>query len=214
MRKTNTVLAALALVAVVLVLAPGLVDATTKGLKKADKLATRAQETVGAIRATNLQVKKTLESYNYIIAGKADDPTKEFKSLSKDLDKCSSSRNGVRDAANSMQKAYDKYFVEWEESLLQYNSEEMRQKSEDRMNEMKRNYTKISEAGTKAGAEFDAIIASLEDQTLYLGQDLNPAVIADLTEEAAALNKQAEEYFTSIDETIKVAEQYAESLQP
>jgi hypothetical protein len=212
MRKKSFVLAAMALVAIFVVSVPGQVEAS--GLKKAEKLATRAQGTVSAIRATNLQVKKTLESYNYIIGGKADDPVKEFKKLSKDLDKCVSSRKSVQYAAGEMLKAYDKYFVEWEESLLEYNSEEMRQKSEDRMNEMKRNYAKISEAGSQASAEFDAMIASLDDQVRFLGQDLNPSAIADLTEEAASLNEQATAFFSSIDETIKVATQYANSLKP
>ncbi len=61
---------------------------SSSGHKKTDKLIYRAQQTTSAIRATNLQVKKTLESYNYIVEGKAQDPRAEYKKLVKDIGKC------------------------------------------------------------------------------------------------------------------------------
>ena len=203
-----------AVTAAVVLATTGVGEAQSAGHKKTDKLIYKAQQTTSAIRATNLQVKKTLESYNYIIEGKAQDPRAEYKKLVKDVDKSQKSREDVRSKAEGMQKAADAYFLEWEESLAGFNSEEMRAKSEGRMNETKENYNKIFEAGTKAGNEFDKFIAALDDQIRYLGQDLNPTGISELTDEAAALNKQAEEFFAAIDETIQVAVKYSSSLEP
>lgn len=191
-----------------------LAEAQSAGLKNADKLVYRAQQTTSSIRAANLQVKKTLESYNYIVEGKAQDPKGEYKKLVKEIDKCMSARDDVRVKADSMQKVADKYFLEWEESLAGFNSEDMRAKSEGRMNETKENYNKIFEAGGKAGEDFEAFISALNDQVLYLGQNLNPGGISELTDEAAALNKQGEDFFKSIDETIQVAVKYSTSLEP
>jgi len=211
MRKVISVLATMA---AVLVATVGVGEAQSPANKKTDKLIYRAQQTTSGIRAANLQVKKTLESYNYIVEGKAQDSTAEYKKLVKDIDKCRSSRNDVRVKAESMQKVADKFFLDWEESLAGFNGEDMRAKSEGRMNETLENYNKIFEAGGKAGADFDTFIASLDDQVLYLGQNLNPAGIAELTDEAAALNQQADEFFKSIDETIQVAVKYSTSLEP
>lgn len=211
MRKmiTNT-----AVVAAVLFSTIGVGEAQSSGHKKTDKLIYRAQQTTSAIRATNLQVKKTLESYNYIVEGKAQDPRAEYKKLVKDIEKSQKSRVDVRTKAESMQKVADSFFQEWQESLAGFNSEDMRAKSEGRMNETKENYDKIFEAGGKAGEQFDAFIAALDDQVRFLGQDLNPSGIAELTDEAAALNEQAGEFFKAIDETIQVAVKYSSSLEP
>lgn len=211
MRKTSSFLVA---IVAVLISTVGITEAQNSGHKKTDKLIYRAQQTTSAIRATNLQVKKTLESYNYIVEGKAQDPRAEYKKLVKDIGKCEKSRDDVRTKAEAMQKAADAFFLDWEESLAGYNSEEMRAKSEGRMIETRANYDKIFEAGTQAGEEFDTFIAALDDQIRFLGQDLNPTGIADLTDEAAALNEQADDFFKAIDETIQVAVKYSSSLEP
>jgi hypothetical protein len=204
-----------AVMAAVLISAVGVGFAqSSSGHKKTDKLIYRAQQTTSAIRATNLQVKKTLESYNYIVEGKAQDPRAEYKKLVKDIGKCEKSRDDIRVKAENMQKAADAFFMDWQESLAGYNSDEMRAKSEGRMAETQANYDKIFEAGTKAADDFDSFIAALDDQVRYLGNDLNPSAIAELDDEAAALNTQADQFFKAIDETIKVAVKYSTSLEP
>lgn len=187
---------------------------SSSGHKKTDKLIYRAQKTTSSIRATNLQVKKTLESYNYIVEGKAQDPRAEYKKLVKDIGKCEKAREDVRTKADQMQKAADVFFVDWQESLAGYNSAEMRAKSEDRMNETRANYDKIFEAGSKAADEFETFIAAMDDQVRFLGNDLNPSAIAELDEEAAALSAQAKDFFKAIDDTIQVAVKYSSSLKP
>jgi ElaB/YqjD/DUF883 family membrane-anchored ribosome-binding protein len=182
--------------------------------KLADKLMNKSQAMTSAIRSTNLQVKKTLEHYNYIIQGKASDPRKEYKSLQKDLDKTLKERENVRVKAESMQKAADNYFASWEASQAGYTDADLRAKSEARLAETKDNYSKIFEAGRKAAADFDGFIAKMDDQIRFLGQDLNPAAIADLSDEAAGLNKQADGFFKSITETLKTANDYTNSLKP
>jgi len=212
MRRMNSITAVMVAVLISTVGA-GLAQSNS-GHKKTDKLIYSAQQTTSAIRATNLQVKKTLESYNYIVEGKAQDPRVEYKKLVKDINKCQQSREDVRTKADKMQKAADAFFLDWEESLAGYNSDEMRAKSEGRMNETRANYDKIFEAGAKAGKDFSTFIAALDDQVRFLGNDLNPSAIADLGDEAAALNKQADDFFKAIDETIQVAVKYSSSLAP
>ena len=212
MRKVLSVTAVMAAVLISTV-GVGLAQSSS-GHKKTDKLIYRAQQTTSSTRAANLQVKKTLESYNYIVEGKAQDPRAEYKKLVKDIDKSMKARDDVRVKADGMQKAADAFFLDWEESLAGYNSDEMRAKSQDRMAETKANYDKIFEAGATAGDEFETFIAALDDQVRFLGNDLNPTAIADLTDEAAALNGQADDFFKAIDETIKVAVKYSSSLEP
>ena len=211
MRKTVLIAS---MIAGLLVSLGTVAEAQSAGHKKTDKLIYKAQQTTSSIRATNLQVKKTLEAYNYIVEGKTDDPRAEYKKLVKDIGKCEKARNDVLTKAESMQKAADVFFADWDASLAGFNSEDMRAKSEARMAETKDSYAKIFEAGGQAGDEFDAFISTLDDHVRYLGHDLNPSAIADLTDEAAELNKQADEFFKAIDETLQVAVKYTSSIEP
>lgn len=210
MPRDRKIVAALAVLIVSLV---GTGMAQTESLKLADKLVGRAQELSSAIRATNLQVKRTLDSYNYIVEGKAQDARGEYKKLVKDLDKSIAARNDVRVRAAAMQKAADKYFESWEASQAGYNDPEMRAKSEARLAKVREDYARIFAAGGKAAEDFDGFIAKMDDQIRFLGQDLNGAAIADLADEAAALNEHAAGFFRAISETLKVAVDYTESLK-
>ncbi len=189
-------------------------SAQSPTLKLADKLADRAQDLNSSIRAANLQIKKTLESYNYIVQGKAQDPRTEYRKLVTDLDKCLKSREQVRLKADGMQQAAAKYFESWEASLDGYNDPEMKAKSEERLASTRESYLTIFEVGSGAGDEFETFISKMDDQIRFLGQDLSPGAIADLTEKAADLNEQSEELFRSISETLKVSSDYATSLKP
>lgn len=188
--------------------------AQSSGHKLTDKLIRRAQSLTSSIRATNLQVKKTLESYNYIIEGKAEDPRAEYKKLVKELGRTRKARESVRAKAEAMQDAADGYFVDWEASQAGFHSEEIRAKSEARLAQTKQDYGRIFEAGSKAGNDFDAFIAKMDDQIRFLGHDLNPAAIAELADQAAELNEQADAFFGSINETLKTAVKYTRSLEP
>ena len=85
---------------------------------------------------------------------------------------------------------------------------------DENQSETQENYAKIFEAGRKAGEDFDGFIAKMDDQIRFLGQDLNPAAISELSDEAAVLNKQADDFFKSITETLKTATDYTTSLKP
>jgi hypothetical protein len=211
MRRSSAIVM---VIVALLVSISGVAQAQKSGLKLAEKLTNRAEQVNSAIRSTNLELKKTLEHYNYIVDGKAEDPRAEYKSLTKEMDKCLKSRDNVRSNAAAMQAAADKYFANWEASQAGYSSEDMRAKSEARLAETKANYAKILEAGGKAGADFDEFIAQLGDQVRFLGLDLSPSAIAELTDEAAALNKQADTLFNSITETLKTSADYTAKLAP
>ena len=134
--------------------------------------------------------------------------------LDKDIKKSRQARDDVRVKAEKMQEVADAFFGEWEASLAEFNSAEMRAKSEARMNETRANYDKIFEAGTQARELFDAFIIDMEDQIRFLGNALNPTGIADLQDEARQLNARAQELYEAIEETIKVASRDSNSLVP
>jgi hypothetical protein len=58
---------------------------------------------------------------------------------------------------------------------------------------------------TSASNEFAPVMQNLNDQILYLGRDLSPEAIADLADEAAELNAQAEAATAKVKEMLETA---------
>lgn len=203
-----------AMLAFTLSAAAGALVAQSEGHKKTDKLIYRARLTTASIRDTLYQIQLTMDGYNAIVEGKASDNRAAYDRLVKDIGKCQKAAATVAKRADGMQKVADNFFSDWEASLADFSSEEMRVKSEARMNETKANYDKIFEAGRQARDLFDPFISNMNDQVLFLGHDLNPSGIANLQDEAEELNAETEELDEAINATIKVASRYANSLEP
>jgi chromosome segregation ATPase len=182
--------------------------------KAIDKLINTSQSTIGQIRATRLQIEETLNSYNAIIGGDVADNRKAYKQLNKNLNKTKAEREKVRNRSANMQAAADKLFTDWEASLNDISSMDLRERSMERMNNTKGRYDDLLAAGRAAGEEFDPFITNLNDQIVFLGNDLNPAAIAELEPDAKKLNAQAEDVFSKIDKALEDMTNYANSLKP
>ena len=98
-------------------------------------------------------------------------------------------------------------------NLANISSEDLRKRSEERLNGTRERYNGILAAGDKARQVFNPFIASLKDQVVYLGHDLNPSALASLEPDADKLNKEGEVLFKKIDETVDEVSGYITSLK-
>jgi len=104
-----------------------------------------------------------------------------------------------------LSKEADKFFKAWEQDLQSITSESLRDKSAARMEDAKKRYAELGEILTAASNEFAPVVQNLNDQILFLGRDLSPEAIADLEDEAAELNAQAEEATAKVKEMLESA---------
>ena len=98
-----------------------------------------------------------------------------------------------------MEREAHTFFEEWTASLAGINNEDLKKRSQTRLNNTRVSFGEILSADRRAGADFDIFMAALRDQIVYLGYDLNPSAVASLAEDAKKLNAQADTMFTSID---------------
>ncbi len=169
-----------------------------KTAKQAESLEKAGEDAKQAVDDVLAHVVKMLEGYNEIIDGSAKNPQSAYKKLAGDL---KSSDKMLKDATKkleSMEKEAGKFFAAWEADLQSFSSDSMKEKSQKRLDASKAKYEELGAALREAGQAFDPLVANLSDQILYLGRDLSPEAIADLQDEAAALNEQAKEVADTI----------------
>jgi uncharacterized protein YoxC len=177
--------------------------------KKSAKQAASLEKTGAASKAAVEDVLTScgnlLSGYNSIIDGTAKDSQKAYKKLVGDLKSTEKKLDGARKQVASLSKEADKFFKAWEQDLASISSESLRDKSSARMEDAKKRYAELGEILTSASNEFTPVMQNLNDQILYLGRDLSPEAIADLSDEAAELNAQAETATAKVKEMLEKA---------
>jgi septal ring factor EnvC (AmiA/AmiB activator) len=195
-------------------LVASLVFAQDEGHKRTEKLVKRAEETIKKIEETRQQLQKTVLIYNSIIDNSTDDARKAYRDLAKAVENCEKQAADTRKRTENMEQEAHNFFAEWTQSLESIGSENLRKRSQERLNETRLSYGEILRAGRSAGAEFDTFIEELRDQIVYLGYDLNPSAVASLKEDSVKLNQHSDVLFQKIDEVVKVTNEYVKSIQP
>jgi hypothetical protein len=171
----------------------------TASLEKAGEASKAAvQDSLGSLGSL-------LTGYNSIINGEAKDNQKAYKKLVGDLKSTKKKIDGSKKQVASLGKEADKFFKAWEQDLASISSEGLRDKSASRMEDAKKRYAELGEILTAASNEFAPVMQNLNDQILYLGRDLSPEAIADLEDEAAELNAQAEAATAKVKEMLDKA---------
>ena len=170
-----------------------------QGIKQTDRLVKRAEDTMKQIVETKAELQKTLDTYNTLVKGGPGDAKKLYNDLRKATERCDKKREDVRKRSADMESEAHTFFEEWTVSLVDISNEDLKQRSQARLNDTPLSFGEILSAGRHAGADFDVFMATLRDQIVYLGYDLNPSAVTSLAEDAKKLNAQADTMFESID---------------
>jgi ElaB/YqjD/DUF883 family membrane-anchored ribosome-binding protein len=169
-----------------------------KTAKEAENLEKSGEDAKEAVEEVVEHIAKMLEGYNAIIDGSAKNPQSSYKKLNGDLKGTEKLIGDADKKLAAMNKNAEKFFAAWEADLASFSSEDMKAKSQKRLDAGRERYASLGEVLGQAGAAFDPLVKNLTDQILYLGRDLSPEAIADLQDEAASLNEMADEVSTKV----------------
>jgi DNA repair exonuclease SbcCD ATPase subunit len=185
-----------------------------EGVKQIEQLTKKAGATVEAIANTKVQLQKTMDVYNGLMADDAKDRKGLYKKLQSEMDNTDKRRAEIRVRADEMKVAADTLFKSWADSAAAITSAELRKQSEDRLAQTKASYAEIGTVGQRAVDLYGPVMKALQDQVTYLGHDLNPSAVASLKPDAAKLNDQANELVKRIDDTISTTNTAIGALRP
>ena len=179
--------------------------AQDEGVKQVEQLIKRANEGVESITGAKLQVQKTMNAYNGVLAPDVKDRRDAYKKLQKEMETLEKKRVTVSTRSSEMNAEAAKLFKSWEGSTAAISNPDLRQRSEQRLTTAKQRFDEIRTAGQSATALYAPFMTSLQDQVTFLGHDLNPGAVAALKPDAEKLNAQAQELYAAIDKTTAIA---------
>jgi len=187
---------------------------STEGVKQTERLVKASGSTVQAIAETKMQLMKTMDVYNALMADDAKDRKKLYSNLQKEMAAADKRRAMIGDEAAKMKAEAKALFDQWATSTAAIDNPDLRKRSEERLQATRASYAEIETVGQRAADQYGPFMKDLQDQVTFLGHDLNPSAVASLKPEAAKLNQKAETLVKSIDDTIATANGKIRALRP
>jgi hypothetical protein len=151
-----------------------------EGVKQVEALVKASNNTVDAISQTKVQLMKTMDVYNGLVAVDATDRKKLYRDLQKEMETTQKRRAEIMTRTGAMTTEADTLFKSWEVSTAAIESPSLRTRSEERLKKTRANYAEIGAAGKRAADLYDPIMKTLADKVRYLGHDLNADAVASL----------------------------------
>lgn len=187
---------------------------SNEGVKQVERLVKASGKTVQAIGDTKLQLMKTMDVYNGLMADGATDRKGLYKKLQSEMQTTEKRRSEITLRADEMKAEADALFKSWADSTAAISDADLRQRSEERLAKTKTSFSEIGTVGQKATELYGPVMKALQDQVTYLGHDLNPSAVASLKPNATKLNDDAKELVKRIDDTITTANTAIGALRP
>jgi hypothetical protein len=213
MRRTRFVGTSLALAAAIAVASMAAAQ-QDQGVKQFEALVKASGSTVQAISQTKLQLMKTMDVYNALLADDAKDRKKLYRELQKEMETTEKRRAEIATRAGAMTTEAEVLFKSWETSAAAIASESLRARSEERLNQTRAAYADIGSVGQKAAQLYEPVMRTLADQVKYLGHDLNAGAVASLKPDADRLNKKVQELGKAIDDAVTTANAKINAIRP
>ena len=185
-----------------------------EGVKQVEALVKASSSTVEAISLTKVQLMKTMDVYNALVAIDAKDRKKLYRDLQKEMENTQKRRAEIMTKAGAMTSEADTLFKSWEVSAAAIESPSLRARSEERLKKTRANFAEIGAAGKRATDLYDPIMKTLADKVRYLGHDLNADAVASLKPDSEKLNKDVEKLGRAIDDTINNTNANIDAFRP
>jgi hypothetical protein len=201
LRRAATIVGSLAIVAATTV---G-ITAQDEGVKLIQELIKTAKAEVQSIDSAKLQLQKTMDAYNAVMAPEVKDRREAYKQLQKEMANTEKRRADVSTRSTKMNAEADKLFKSWQESTASIQSPDLRKRSEDRLKKTQDRFAELRQTGQNASSLYESFMKTMQDQVVYLGHDLNPGAVASLKPDADKLNAQAKDLYGAIDKITTAA---------
>jgi chromosome segregation ATPase len=178
------------------------------GYEKRDILVSRVQSGRDAQDTAKKQFATTLQEFQSVTNFNGGSLQDEYDKLNASYESCASRAQAVSDKIASIDKVAQDMFTEWNNELSQYNNEQLRQSSAQKLQDTKQRYAQLIAVMRKSEASMKPVLGAFHDEVLTLKHDLNAAAIASLQTTAAGMNNDVQKLIDDMNASIKEADSF------
>jgi phosphoenolpyruvate-protein kinase (PTS system EI component) len=194
------------------VLVAGCTSGATTGQKNVDALTKAINRLGDSIKNGKSELEAMLAAYDQVINNEDGDLLTPFKTFHAGLDRVDKAKADIQKKGTEAEVAADAFFAQWQADLQKFQSEDMKKRSQDRLDTTRARFKEIDKASDEARGAYQPLMTTLRDHDLYLSNDLNQEAVKTLSKDAKAIKMNADTLFKLIDDVLKRIDKYNERV--
>jgi len=189
-------------------------DAMEKvGVHKREILIDRIEEAQESQEEGQEQFKNALEQFRSVINFDGGELENIYNRLNDEYEDSVDAAEAIHDRIDDVESVADALFDEWRDELALYNNAALRRDSERQLRETQRRYARLMTAMHRTEKTIEPVLASLQDNVLYLKHNLNSRAIASLKSELATVDQDVAKLVAAMQQAINESNQFIEELR-
>ena len=183
------------------------------GYEKRDILVSRVQKARDSEEAAKEQFKTTFQRFQELTNFKGGDLEAEYNKINSAYETAKSRADAVSEHINSVDKVANDMFAEWQQELSQYNNQDLRRQSEQKLNQSKAQYQQMIAAMRRSEKKMQPVLGAFHDQVLFLKHNLNAAAISSLSSTTAGIQSDVQNLIRDMEQSINEANAFVDHLK-
>lgn len=183
------------------------------GYEKRDILVSRVKNARDSEETAKEQFKTTYQRFQELTHYNGGDLETEYNKINSAYEKAKSSADAVTKRIDSVDKVSNDMFDEWQSELSQYQSQDLRRQSQQKLNESKTRYAQMIAAMRKSEQKMQPVLAAFHDQVLFLKHNLNAQAISSLSTTTAGIQSDVQNLIKDMEASINEANSFIDNLK-
>lgn len=182
------------------------------GYQKRDILVERVQQGKQQQADAQKQFQSTFDAFKQLTGMPGSELETTYKKLSAEYERCKGSAAGVSSKIAAIEKVAKDMFAEWKKENEQYQSADMRSKSEAMLNDTAKRYEQLLTAMKGAESRMAPVLGAFNDQVLFLKHNLNAQAIASLQDTVVKIESDVGKLIEEMQKSIAEADQFIANI--
>lgn len=157
------------------------------GVHKRDIMVDRVEDARDSQADAQEQFKSALEQFDSVVKLKETDLKKAYDRLNGEYEESLAAAEDVSSRINKVEDVAEDLFDEWEQELTQYQNQELRRSSKEKLNTTRKRYKEMLSTMHRAEASMEPVLKIFNDNVMFLKHNLNAQAIGSLQSEFANL---------------------------
>lgn len=183
------------------------------GWEKRDILSSRMVDARDAQQQAGQQFKTTLERFKELTQFKGGDLEALYNKLDSQYRTCESRAAKVTTQINAVESVANDMFTEWKGELDQYQSADLRAKSQQKLDQTKQQYAVVIAAMHKSESRMKPILGQFHDQVLFLKHNLDASAVSSLQGTSATMETDVNQLIAEMQKSIDEANVFIGQLK-
>ncbi len=182
------------------------------GIEKRDVLVGRVKDARGEQAQAQEVFASALDEFRSLVAVEGGGLERQYDKMNASYKRASQQATDVRTRINKVDEVGRRLFREWEVELTEYESADLRARSERQLTRTKSEFEDLMFAMNRAADKMDPVLALYNDQVLFLKHNLNARAIASLETERTEIESRVEALIEEMNEAIAEADRFIANL--